>query len=353
MPNPNSDIYVSVSANGGDSFSSPYQINALSNDLGNMPIQDIASNGDVFVLWVDYNVISGGEGVLMLDKSTDGGVSWGNDIIIDTINLPPIRMNQGVDVRSKGAAILRTGHLDSNILYVVYAADPDSNGLDEADVFFIKSIDGGVNWSSPKRINRDQSTNDQILPWMEVSNDGIIDIAWYDRRNDVSDLQWDIYYTYSLDGGDSFEIEKKLNSSSFGTSVSTRGGPWFGEYLGMTVIDSVVFVSYCSSQIDLKGDVLTKSFKNPTIPTISVNELETKDFKIYPNPAGNQLFIETSDFINVQVSIKDLSGRVVMKTDLKGERCTIDLHGISGGIYLVQLSNADYLFSKKIVKLDN
>ena len=256
--NPLSDIYVSVSTDGGNNFTNAFQINNPLDSLGNLPIPEITSNGDVYVLWMDYNVTTGGNGVMLLDKSTDGGITWSPDITVDTILLPPLRLNGGIDVQAKGAAILRSDPLNPNQLYIVYAADPDTLGPDEADIFFIKSVDGGLTWSSPLCINDDATITDQVLPWMEVRPNGVIDIVWYDRRNDPSDLLWDVYFATSTDGGNSFSMNVQLNTTSF-ASPQTNSGAWYGEYMALANTNSMAFIGFTSSAIDSKGDVLFTS----------------------------------------------------------------------------------------------
>ncbi|MBW2992301.1 glycoside hydrolase, partial [Candidatus Woesearchaeota archaeon] len=218
-PGPYSDIYFAYSTNQGASFTAsagtvndnPWSGNPLTTgDMANMPVPAVAPNGDVYVSWLNYSVWTGGSGTIYLDKSTDGGVSWGTDTAVITINLPPLNLNSGTDARAKGAPVLAASTTTNNELYIVYAADP-ADPIDEADIYFIKSTNGGSTWSTPKKINDDATQNDQILPWIDVKPDGTIDIAWYDRRNDPFDLDWDVYFTSSSDGGSTFSPNVKIS----------------------------------------------------------------------------------------------------------------------------------------------
>lgn len=262
------DIYFSYSTNGGNSFSTPLRINSWSNDMGNMPVPDVAKDGTVYVLWMDYNVISGGQGIMFLDISTDGGVTFSQDIIVDTINLPPLNLNGLTDIRAKGAAVIRVMPSTPNELYIVYAADPDVTDLDEADIFLIKSTDAGNSWSNPIKVNDDATHNDQVLPWMVIKPNGVIDIAWYDRRNDPNDLFWDVYYTYSTDGGNSFAPNVQVNSQSFASPTPTKvSDPWMGEYLGIAASYNDAFIIFTSSIPDGIGNVLYTVTPNPELGT--------------------------------------------------------------------------------------
>ena len=238
MPLPYSDIYFSYSPDNGATFSPPVIINdqGVGHDMGNMPIPAVAIDGTVYVVWMDYNVLTGGQGILYLDKSADGGITWGTDILITTISLPPLNLTDGLanpDALAKGGTPIVASPSNPLELYITYAADPDGAGFEEADIFFIKSTDGGLNWSAPLLVNHDDTSPcDQFLPWMAVKPDGTIDIAWYDRRNDSTDTLWEVFMTRSVDGGTSFSTNIPVTTlSSFPTPV-TPGGPWMGEYLG-------------------------------------------------------------------------------------------------------------------------
>jgi len=285
MAQPWGDIYFSYSTDGGNTFSASQVINNPIHNMGNMPVPDVAKNGTVYVAWMNYNVITGGQGVIFLDKSTDGGMTFGTDIIVDTVNLPPLNLNGGTDARAKGAAVLKVMPSNPQELYIVFAEDPDGPLPDEADIFLIKSTDGGATWTTPIRVNDDATLNDQILPWIYIKPNGIIDIAWYDRRNDPADMMWDIYFTTSMDGGNTFAPNTQVNATAFFTPNPTKVGDlWMGEYLGLAADYYNAYIVYTSSIPDVKGDVLFTQTDNPateidwgdapdpTYPTLAIND---------------------------------------------------------------------------------
>lgn len=287
---PYSDIYFAYSTNGGSSFNLangtsaafPGRINdenAL-HDMGNMPVPAAAPDGTVYVSWMDYSVWSGGTGIIYLDKSTDGGATWGQDILVRAVNLPPLNLNPGRDnTRAKGAPVLKVSPSNSSELYLVYAEDPDKtylpdgtilNGPDDADIHFIESTDGGATWTSPLTVNDDSTVNDQILPWMDVKPGGAIDIGWYDRRNDPLDSRWDFFVAKSTDGGASFSASMRINDSSFASPIrsgSTEG--WLGEYPGVAVDGSYMYAAWTSSVSDSAGDVKFDKIANSQIACTS------------------------------------------------------------------------------------
>jgi len=258
QPSPWSDIYFSYSTDSGASFSTPIQINNTNfSNMANMPIPAVAPDGTVYVSWLDYDVTVGGTGTIYLDSSTDGGATWVSNRLVAAINLPPLNVTTAFlvsDALAKGAPVLAVSPSDPNDLYLMYAYNNPANPLDEADIYFMSSTNGGYAWSTAIQVNDDPSNNDQILPWMAVMRNGTIVAAWYDRRNDASDANWDVYTTTSTDGGVTFSPNQPVNDP--GTAAPTPvGGTWMGEYLGLTVDSRYAYFMWTSAWLDTAGDL--------------------------------------------------------------------------------------------------
>ncbi len=86
-------------------------------------------------------------------------------------------------------------------LYVLGSVDPA--GADPLDVMFIRSTDGGTNWSSPSRVNNNPS-GDNSYQWfgtMSVAPNGRIDVIWNDTSVNASNNFSVLKYAYSLNDG--------------------------------------------------------------------------------------------------------------------------------------------------------
>jgi hypothetical protein len=354
MPLPYSDVYFSRSTDGGSSFSAHVIVNDAGSNMANMPILDVSSDGDIYYLWVDYNVISGGQGKLFLDKSSDGGLTWGTDILVDSILLPPLYLNGLSDVRAKGAAVLRTHPTIPDKLYIVYAAFANAALNDESDIYLISSSDGGINWTQPLRVNDDLTNTDQVLPWMELKSDGTIDIAWYDRRNDPADLMWDVYFSTSNDGGQTFSQNTRISSVSFQTPRTIQGF-WFGEYLGLVTNNQKTYIAFTSSFVDPMGDIFFSRINNP-ITNIEVDN-NSFDAKIYPNPVNDFLNVVLIDFCidkSMTLEIFSVSGQLLQKfNDNQSNFQSIDLSGYPQGIYLLKIFHGNSSRIEKVIKINN
>jgi hypothetical protein len=282
MPQPYGDIYFSSSTDGGATWSSQVILNGMQSNMANMPVPAIASDGTIYVCWMDYNVLTGGTGTIYIDVSTNGGITWlSNDIFVTNVNLPPLRLNGGTDVLAKGAAVIRVSPFNSQEIYITYA-EQIIGSPDEADIFFRKSTDGGSTWIV-QRVNDDNSTNDQVLPWMDIKPDGTIDIAWYDRRNDPADLNWDVYFTVSLDGGNTFIPNQKINNVAAPSPNTPVSGFWMGEYLGLVVDATHAYFGFTSSILDINGDVFFSKMQNP----VTALDFGDAPDPMYPTKIGN------------------------------------------------------------------
>lgn len=159
--------------------------------------------------------------------STDDGSSWGEtDLAAERDASEPIPMYDA----------------EHDAFFVVW--HDNRNG--DLDVFFSRS-DDGTDWSEPQRLNDDEVGNriGQYYPQMAVSPGGRIDVAWYDYRDDpnppppepddgepltlgsnLGDIQA-VYLTSSLDGGDTWSDNLRVNDVSINRTVGTWNSQFF------------------------------------------------------------------------------------------------------------------------------
>jgi photosystem II stability/assembly factor-like uncharacterized protein len=68
--------------------------------------------------------------------------------------------------------------------------------------------------------------------------------------------------------------------------------------------------------------------------TLGVSDVATAKFKVYPNPATSTVTISTADVDSYDLSVTDLSGKVVMAKSLNGIENTLDISALATGAYL-------------------
>ena len=74
--------------------------------------------------------------------------------------------------------------------------------------------------------------------------------------------------------------------------------------------------------------------------------------RVFPNPAKEEVNIQTSGFFNMNTSIRvyDAAGKQVLETKLQIPQTTIDISGLDKGIYFLKILNGDGEFVEKLIK---
>lgn len=210
----NQILYVSYSANGGQSWSSPIQVNdgrsKFERVIGAYPAVD-QNTGRAYVSWHDY-----ARNVIYVDKSTNGGVTWGSDVAAATTHT-----GFGMDIGCVGGRSQSPAHHlkvgSDGTLHLVYADKVAGRGF---DILYTRSTTGGASWSTPVSLNDDIGSADQFHPTLSV--DGIVvTVSWYDRRNDSANCQAQVYAGQSADGGMSWAT----NSAVYTVNSNFDGNP--------------------------------------------------------------------------------------------------------------------------------
>lgn len=86
----------------------------------------------------------------------------------------------------------------------------------------------------------------------------------------------------------------------------------------------------------LSGPLATPGFEN------------TAKFKVFPNPATSVVTISTPDVDSANLSVTDLSGKVVMTKSLNGIENTVDISSLSTGAYFFELTSDN---KKEVIKI--
>jgi len=194
---PNANIFVISSTDGGSTWSSPVMVSTQATFVRDVQITgDLAGGGAIYVAGMD----EGGGGfphndTNLIFKSTDGGSTWSNTYTGTPFPGPGVTAvgyfaqmfsANGGYWRHEGwgepAAI-------NNFVHLVY--DQHGTGSDPADVYYIRSTDGGVTFGAPLKLNTDATTRPNWQPNLSVSPSGTLLATWYDARDSAdTDCQY-------------------------------------------------------------------------------------------------------------------------------------------------------------------
>jgi len=221
------EIMLVRSTDHGMTWSSPVSVSDVPGAQWSFPVVD--AGGSVHVFWVDYNTNS-----ILQDISSDGGVTFGEDLVVAPIETPSRILNGNIMTFSYPAVAVDL-YPESPHYGSIYMAYMDTGPGGDADIFLIKSVDGGFTWSSPLRVNDDPIGNgaDQFHPWIAVDETGAVSVIFYDRRLDPQNLLFDLFLAQSMDGGESFLQNLRVSTvSSNPQEAGVRSG-LIGEYIAL------------------------------------------------------------------------------------------------------------------------
>jgi photosystem II stability/assembly factor-like uncharacterized protein len=81
---------------------------------------------------------------------------------------------------------------------------------------------------------------------------------------------------------------------------------------------------------------------------LGIDTASIAKFKVYPNPASSIVTIATPDVDSANLSVTDLSGKVVMTKSLSGIENTVDISNLATGAYFFEISSDS---KKEVIKI--
>jgi hypothetical protein len=244
-------------------------------------------------------------------------------------------------------------------LYVLWS--DQRNGLENTDVFCIRSTDRGNTWGGMVKVNDDLTSTHQFFPWMVVDETtGYLHVAFYDRRRTVGNTT-EVTVARSTDGGGSFQNTIVSSSAFFPTSSI-----FFGDYIGIDArsgrvhpiwmrLDTTRLSVWSAQLLDtlsgvqedpvLPGEYTLASYPNPFNPSTTIR---------YTVPAGEA---SGGGKVHARVSVMDLLGREVERLfegDLvpgSYESRFTPAPGTASGVYLARLQWGGRSMTRRLVYL--
>lgn len=137
-------------------------------------------------------------------------------------------------------------------------------------------------------------------------------------------------------------------SNNFDTATPT----WSQSYNGMSNVKV--------TDLDMRNDnmvyaatygrgVFSGMFTSTTLSSLDFSQ--SSNVKMYPNPANDLVNISVSNYVgDLKVDLFDINGRLVKtkSVDFSGNY-SLDLNGLTTGVYIVKLSGSELNYSEKIV----
>jgi hypothetical protein len=269
-----SEVFFDYSTDNGATWQAP-DIGPLDPGGVGFPsmLPQIKSEGSyVYATWYDTR-FKMPMGDVYFNRSTNYGVTWQTEVQINT-GTQPFALQSNYPVMAAGNGWVNIAWPDPRCVYygmgqpdifTNYSSDNGAtwlSGQDEADVFCVRSTDGGTSWQGPVRVNDDTTTYPDVLPWVAVKSNGLVDIAYYHFRNTVLN-PW-------VPGAQALMAVSSNQGTSFRPSFAVQDTVippltrWIGEYIGVAPLDSLVYTVFTDLEQSGNSDIYIDRSINPS-----------------------------------------------------------------------------------------
>jgi chitinase len=143
-----------------------------------------------------------------------------------------------------------------------------------------------------------------------------------------------------------YQVKYKVNGTSIWITTNVNSNT------GMSTLTGL------QPNTKYRWKVRTKCAKNPnvfsnfgpvnmfTTAALKNDVVNASTLKVYPNPASNLLNIETENQITLPIIILNVTGQMVYKTDVTGNK-QIDISNFEKGMYFIRINNTTSKFIKQ------
>jgi hypothetical protein len=229
------------SVNGGVTWQAPISIPNSPTD-GTL---DVDSNGNLFI---------GGEGssTFFCERSSNAQIATQTPTFdrSTAVNMGGFLGGGGINPAGLDGmlflAIDHSGGPTNNNIYMLASVVPP--GRSTTDLMFVRSTDGGVTFSAPKRVN-DDPVNPNKWHWFgtfSVAPNGRLDAVWHDTRNAANNTDSQLFYSWSTDAGVTWAPNVAV-SNSFNPFEGYPNQDKIGDYITIVSDNTGADVAYSAT----------------------------------------------------------------------------------------------------------
>lgn len=268
---------VAVSSDGGVTFSQPQDILGSLSDKQSVygffiPELSVGNDGTVYAFGreLDPPLLPGqtkatassppgvsGDGPRQIAMvSHDHGKTWTMDFMDTTgVHCSACLQNDEPD-----GVVASNGNV-----YAVWAQAASAASGAPTNILFTSSSDGGKTWTSHLTLSTDDTVVDKEAPGISVAPNGRIDVAWIDFHSSLSfdpgattntELYWDVYYTYSTDGGKTWSQDIRISDRSMNKNAGYTVSDSYGlqAHEAITSTNDITYFAWSDSRAGTTTD---------------------------------------------------------------------------------------------------
>lgn len=231
-PKDSTRILFSKSTDRGETFSTPIIISDESGDCrdSDSTLEGATTctgpNGEIYALWAGHQQ-------LFLDKSLDGGKTWGKDKSI-------LAIPEGWELdipnfsRTNGLPFINSNKEGKLVACVAY----EQNHYNR--VFVIESNDKGQTWSAPLALQKEDSTHYMMPHGFLDKSSGTYGVIYYKIKNNFIN----VLLSYKKQNEKQFTTIR-LNTYAF--AIPGRN-LFFGDYINVSIVDNLIAATWTETK---------------------------------------------------------------------------------------------------------
>ncbi|WP_412850402.1 T9SS type A sorting domain-containing protein [Chryseobacterium sp. PMSZPI] len=186
----------------------------------------------------------------------------------------------------------------------------------------------------------------KITPQGQVSTLAILSNFTYALINLTIDTSGNLYIT------DGYNRILKMTQQGQVTTLAGNGTAGYADGIGT----AAQFNTPDGITVGNDGNLYVVDTRNNRIRKITLQVLGTTEtdkaskVKIYPNPAGDLVTIDTSPLKNASARLYDTSGKLIKSTPLKSGKNTLNVSELPKGNYITEILSPEGNTSQKLIK---
>jgi hypothetical protein len=285
------DVYLARTTDGGDTWEPARKIfkaGTVAQTIGNLIVvlpdnQDF--NGELLDV---FTLIRGAKNEhdtrgfnIAAIRSADNGATWTKrEIIISDFR-------RGIVIDPDDGAAHRTGDINPEAIVdpttgAIYVVWQDLRFGPRSSIAFSQSLDGGLTWSSPIRVNQTPAAdpgepagnNQAFTPMVQVLNDGTVAVSYYDFRNNTADggatTPTDAFVVncdHDCHDPDNWGDETRVTDASFDSrKAPVARGFFLGDYEGLGSSGDAVFPFFAMPHGSDPASIFVRKLSPDTTP---------------------------------------------------------------------------------------
>jgi hypothetical protein len=238
----------------------------------------------------------------------------------------------------------------------VYTLDIDGNNVADITITVACYLGGQ---GSEKEIRL--SSSDSCM--FSVNNSIIDTVGHFDSLGQVIYLPQTFTMVWKYDLHDTIFLNDCLiQNNTFISNYSTGNFPsyivynsldnWFSgdHYIGIRKkINNINYLGWIKATVLDYKNIIIKEFSLNT-NLLNVRRFEKHQISIFPNPASNNIYIESPEGQNLNLSVYNIVGECLLQKAFISSKETIDIRNFPSGIYIIKVSNTDWSVQRKLIK---